>query len=316
MMRMNEEQRADVIRLKKSGKGYKTIATLTGLNLNTVKSACRRSGLFEDNPEHAALFVIPAASHSTDIGTIKPLPPQRVVTGHKQTDAYLWVIEVIKTGEPSHIAAAEAALQKLTIKPKEAQDRYTDYLMAQGAGFTAAFATLGLDNPQGYINRAKEQHQKAAEVRAVFGSHQAAMALTPAEQAIELRYGQYYSYEWYRQAKAEGLDIYGIWDKRRVLVAGARDVLPEPHTLSDTVREFQYWERLYTLRYAASHEEYDESPPDNDMADDREEYLSQRLAEIKPRNKQEAIDVMNWLIGQQDRIEGDKRDAILLNLIN
>ncbi|MGQ1886219.1 hypothetical protein [Serratia marcescens] len=105
---------------------------MTGLNLNTVKSACRRSGLFEDNPEHAALFVIPAASHSTIIGTIKPLPPQRVITGHKQTDAYLWVIEVIKTGEPSHIAAAEAALQKLTIKPKEAQDRYTDYLMVQG----------------------------------------------------------------------------------------------------------------------------------------------------------------------------------------
>jgi|GEM_PF-6737493 len=36
---------------------------------------------------------------------------------------------------------------------------------------------------------------------------------------------------------------------------------------------------------------------------------SQRLAEVKPRNKQEAIDVMNWLIGQQDHIEGEKRDV-------
>jgi hypothetical protein len=72
--------------------------------------------------------------------------------------------------------------------------------------------------------------------------------------------------------------------------------------LSDTVRELQYCDRLYTLRYAACHEEYDESPPDNDMADDREEYLRQCLAEIKPRNKQGAIDVMNWLIGQHDRM--------------
>jgi hypothetical protein len=37
---------------------------------------------------------------------IKPLPLQKVITGHKQTDAYLWVLEVIQLNEPAHLAAA------------------------------------------------------------------------------------------------------------------------------------------------------------------------------------------------------------------
>jgi len=66
-----------------------------------------------DNNEHKALFTIPTAAHSSALANIKPLPEQRRITGHKQTDAYLWVLEVIRLNEPTHLDAAEAALEKL-----------------------------------------------------------------------------------------------------------------------------------------------------------------------------------------------------------
>lgn len=71
-----------------------------------------------DNNEHKALFTIPTAAYSSTLANIKPLPEQRRITGHKQTDAYLWVLEVIRLNEPAHLDAAEAALVKIKISPK------------------------------------------------------------------------------------------------------------------------------------------------------------------------------------------------------
>lgn len=45
-----------------------------------------------------------------------------------------------------------------------------------------------------------------------------------------------------------------IDDQRRAYVDGYRDVLPEPHTLSDVVREFVYWDWLYSVRHTATKE--------------------------------------------------------------
>ncbi|EPT2213273.1 helix-turn-helix domain-containing protein, partial [Escherichia coli] len=93
-----------------------------------------------DNNEHKALFTIPTATYSSAIANIKPLPEQRRITGHKQTDAYLWVLEVIRLNEPAHLDAAEAALVKIKISPKEAQERYSRYLLANGGDpFQVAF---------------------------------------------------------------------------------------------------------------------------------------------------------------------------------
>lgn len=71
-----------------------------------------------DNNEHKALFTIPTAAYSSALANIKPLPEQRRITGHKQTDAYLWVLEVIRLNEPAHLDAAEAALVKIKISQK------------------------------------------------------------------------------------------------------------------------------------------------------------------------------------------------------
>ena len=105
-MRLTTEQKAEIARLKRSGVGYRTIASKMGFRPSTVSSFCQRSGLFADNPAHRALFTIPEPFFSSVPALIKPLPLQKVITGHKQTDAYLWVLEVIQLNEPAHLAAA------------------------------------------------------------------------------------------------------------------------------------------------------------------------------------------------------------------
>ncbi|MFI8417716.1 hypothetical protein ACQKDS_14775 [Serratia sp. NPDC078593] len=299
-----KDQKAEILRLKREGKGYKTISRLTGVNLNTVKSICRRSGLFRDNPEHRVLFTIPEKKYSTAIAVPKPLPPQSTITGDKQTDAYLWVLEVIKTGEPAHITAAEEALKKLTITPKQAQDNYTHYLQAKGAGWTSVFTTMWMDNPQYYIEQAKVQYEKAGSVRGVFGSLEAVFQPVEAERSIEDVYGAYQEVCCDIMAKVPGEYVF-------------TDVLPEPYTLSDVVREIQYWDWLSSMRNSAFRELYpDEYPNENMHLWDREQYLDHLLETIRPITRAEALDVLKWYLTypRYQDMNADS-DGVYLNLI-
>lgn len=299
-----KDQKAEILRLKREGKGYKTISRLTGVNLNTVKTTCRRSRLFRDNPEHRVLFTIPEKKYSTAVAVPKPLPPQRTITGDKQTDAYLWVLEVIKTGEPAHIAAAEDALKKLTITPKQAQENYTRHLQAQGAGWTSVFSTMWMDNPQHYIDQAKAQYEKAGAVRGVFGSLEAVFKPVEAERRIEEVYGVYQDI--YCDYMAEG-----PWE------FAFTDVLPEPYTLSDVVREIQYWDWLSSMRNGAFRELYpNEYPNENGHLWDREQYLDHLLETIRPLTRIEALDVLKWYLKypRYQDMNADS-DGVYLNLI-
>ncbi|CUR85150.1 hypothetical protein JQ098_004142 [Salmonella enterica subsp. enterica serovar Typhimurium] len=301
---MNKEMKENIIRLKRSGMGYKAISRETEININTVKSICRRSGLFCDNPEHRALFTIPEPKYSTELATIKPLPPQQVITGHKQTDAYLWVLEVIKTGEPAHIAAAETALSRLMITPKEAQERYTRYLQQNGAGWTSVFSTMWLDNPQHFISKARLQWEKAARVRGAFGSHEAVFEPVPAECLIESRYGSYREIYCDYMQEGDGEFIY-------------TDVLPAPYTLSDVVREYQYWDWLSQMRVAAHRELYPEDNPwENSHLWHRENWLEKQLENIRPVSRGEALDVLKWYLESENFADmGRRQDGVYLNLI-
>lgn len=301
---MMKDQKAEILRLKREGKGYKTISRLTGVNLNTVKTTCRRSGLFRDNPEHRVLFTIPEQKYSTALALPKPLPPQCAVTGDKQTDAYLWVLAVIKTGEPAHIAAAEEALKKLTITPKQAQGNYTRHLQAQGAGWTSVFSTMWMDNPQHYIDQAKAQYEKAGAVRGVFGSLEAVFQPVEAERRIEDVYGAYQEVYCDIMAKVPGEFVF-------------TDVLPEPYTLSDVVREIQYWDWLSSMRNSAFRELYpDEYPNENMHLWDREQYLDHLLETIRPITRAEALDVLKWYLKypRYQDMNADS-DGVYLNLI-
>ncbi|EAU9421854.1 helix-turn-helix domain-containing protein [Salmonella enterica] len=278
-----------------------------------------------DNNEHKALFSIPTAAHSSALANIKPLPEQRRITGHKQTDAYLWVLEVIRLNEPAHLDAAEAALEKIKISPKEAEERYSRYLLANGGDpFQVAFGTIGMDNPARAIENARKNIRKAADVRATFGSYEVAMEDVEAERLIKssAKFIDDYDWGWTPEELEAGHigcgRMFEIEDQRRVMVDGYRDVLPEPHTLSDVVREFIYWDWLYQVRHTAGRElgyEYGYSEHHKSVYD-RERYLEKLLATIKPVTRAEAVEVCSWFLASgKDEYMEDNGAAVILNLV-
>lgn len=278
-----------------------------------------------DNIEHKALFTIPTATHCAAPANIKPLPAQREITGHKQTDAYLWVLEVIRLNEPAHLDAAEEALKKIKITPKEAEQRYSRYLLANGANpFTAAFGTIGMDNPSQAIKNARDNIKKAAEVRAIFGSYDAALEDVEAERVIKSSPKFIDNYFWgWTPAEIKAGSIGGgrmreIDDQRKIFVAGYRDVLPEPRTLSDVVREFVYWDWLYWARHTACSElghEYGYSEHHQSVYE-RESYLEKMLATIQPVTRAEALEVCRWFLDSEKSEHMDNNGAaVILNLV-
>lgn len=322
-MRLTPEQKAEIFRLKRSGLGYGRIAAATSIKHTTVRAVCKRSGLFDDNPTHAALFTIPQPQYSTELATVKPLPAQKVVTGHKQTDAYLWVLEVIQLNEPAHLAAAEEALSKLTIKPKDAEKRYRDWLGLNGTDpLHVAFGTLFMDNPQHFLSSARSNIDNASQVRAHYGSYDAAMEPVAAELLIDqsvLLVGDDFGMT--DEEKASG-SISGL--KRHLAVENARteahsgfcDVLPDPHTLSDVVREFEYWNWLYDMRHTASKElGWQYGAEHRQEVYDREDWLNGKLATLRPRHQREAVDVLKWLLQSGRHEDREELDDILVNLV-
>ncbi|ECI3855322.1 helix-turn-helix domain-containing protein [Salmonella enterica subsp. enterica] len=278
-----------------------------------------------DNNEHKTLFSIPTAAHSSALANIKPLPEQRRITGHKQTDAYLWVLEVIRLNEPAHLDAAEAALEKIKISPKEAEERYSRYLLANDCDpFQIAFGTIGMNNPANAIKSARENIKKAAEVRATFGSYESAMEDVEAERVIKSSAKFIDDYDWgwtpeeLEAGHIGGGRMFEIDVQRRVMVDGYRDVLPEPHTLSDVVREFIYWDWLYQVRHTAGRElghGYGYSEHHKSVCD-RERYLEKLLATIKPLSRAEAVEVCRWFLASgKDEYMEDKGAAVILNLV-
>lgn len=323
-MRLTPEQKAEIFRLKRSGLGYGRIASATGIKHTTVRAVCKRSGLFDDNPAHAALFTIPQPQYSTELATVKPLPPQKVVTGHKQTDAYLWVLGVIQLNEPAHLPAAEEALSKLTIKPKDAEKRYRDWLVLNGSDLlNVAFGTMFMDDPQHFIRRAKDGIANARQVRAHYGSYDAAMEPVAAELLIDqsaLLVGDDFGMT--EEESAEGA-TYGIdrhlevESARMVAQDGFSDVLPDPHTLSDVVREFEYWNWLYEMRHTASKElGWQYGADQRQEISDREDWLDGKLAALRPRHQREAVDVLKWLLQSERHDVRDELDEILINLVS
>ncbi|EDM7409395.1 hypothetical protein LCE91_004083 [Salmonella enterica] len=182
------------------------------------------------------------------------------------------------------------------------------------------------DNPQHFIERAREQAARAAEVRGVFGSYEAIYdKLTVPEQLLEDALGWLYndSYGWTeeekRQGRIEGKRVIEVMELReKKCFEIITDVLPAPFTLSDVVREFQYWEWVYRMRDAAKKEiAPNELSGDGGLVSDRESWLDKQLEIIRPVSRDEALNVLRWYL-RSERHQGfmdADSDAVYLNLI-
>ncbi len=295
--RISDEQRQQVIELRRSHSLSK-VSELVGLPLGTVKTILSRSGLFKDNPKHRAMFTLPEEQKatSTQPATLE-LPPQQVVTGDKEVDALLWLRTVISTGQAGLIARAMEASKRIKTPFKELEKRYHDFLhVSQPGNFFATFGAIGFADLESLAKKSITKEQRRCEALARFGD--AIFDDTRVEA--------------FCTEMLRGLDprknVIG-YDKHEV--AERFKQYPEylPNTLADCLHELDYWDQLYRLRNA--HDSYYDTSPESSA---REWFIFGLLAEIRPRNRDEAKAVLKYM-RDHERTDMDESDDIMDNLL-
>lgn len=295
--RVAEEQRQQVLDLRRRH-SLREVASITGLPLGTVKAIASRSGAFRDNEQQRALFSLPPIKANAEtLPSVPKLPPQQAITGDAEVDALLWLREVINTGQGALIERAMEAAKRIKTPLDVLAKRYRDHLTATNPGnLFAALSAFDLDNLEGLARRAVERERQRIEGAARFGD--SLLADTAAEA---------FCIEALRGLEAGEL---GFYDKGAV--AERFKARPEllPHTLADCLHELDYWHRLYWLRNAVDIYASDGAPE----ANERERFVFGLLAQIRPRDKAEALAVLRYLHDHQ-RKDASEADAILANLI-
>lgn len=296
--RVSDEQRRLVLNLRRRHLLHE-VAEITGQPLGTVKTLVSRSGAFRDNEKHRALFTLPPISASTEtLPSVPEQPPQEVVTGDKEVDAVLWLRSIIGTGQAALIDRAMEGAKKIRTPLDVLEKRYRDYLVATNPGHLfAAMSSFGFADLEALATRAIEQQRLRLEGAARFGDD--LLADTEAETfCIDTLRGLEQSVP--------------LLDFDKAQVAARFNVRPEllPRTLADCLYELDYWDHLYRMRNAVNRDASD-GPAE---ATAREWFVFGLLAQIRPRDKAEALTVLRYLVASE-RDDMAESEEILCNLI-
>lgn len=296
--RVSDEQRRQVLELRRRH-SLREVAEATGLPLGTVKTLVSRSGAFRDNEQHRAQFTLPPMKASSEtLPSVPELPPQQRVTGDKEVDAVLWLRSIINTGQAALIERAMEAARKIKTPLDVLEERYSAHLLANCNGNVfATFGSFGFADLQSLSVRAIEKHRQRLEGIARFGD--ALMDDTESE---------VFCIEALRGLERSG----SMLDYDKGAVAARFNAHPDlmPHTLADCLHELDYWNQLYRLRNAVDIYASD-GPPE---ASARDWFVFDLLAEIRPRDKTEALAVFRYLVASE-RDDMKEAEAILCNLI-
>lgn len=296
--RISDDVRQRVLDLRRSH-SLREVAAMTGLSLGTVKTLVSRSGRFRDNAKHRELFSLPPIRESEEtLPSVPELPPQEDITGDREVDAVLWLHQVINTGNAALIERAMEGARKIKTPLTVLQQRYKQYLIdTYPDNPLAAFGAYGFSDLEGLAIAAIERQRLQVEAIARFGDR--LMSDTPAEAfCVEVLAGLEFS------------EAYLPFDEASV--AERFKAHPEliPQTLADCLHELKYWKHLHRLR-SASCKEY--CQPLEEVTS-RDWFVFGLLAEIRPRDTEEAKAVLRYLLecGRRDVIGAD---AILENII-
>lgn len=295
---VSDEQRQQVIELRRRH-SFREVAKVTGLPIGTVKAIISRSGAFRDNDQHRALFTLPPIKASTEtLPSVPELPPQQAVTGDKEVDAVLWLHTVIRTGQAALIDRAMEAAKKINTPLDVLEKRYRAHLTATNPGnLFAALSSFGFGDLEGMATKALEAHHLRLEGVSRFGAD--LMADT---------YAEVFCIDVLRGLKADGQ--WGDFDKGKVAERFKAHPDLMPHTLTDCLYELGYWDQLYRLRHAVDRDASD-GPAE---ASARDWFAFGLLAEIRPRDKAEALAVFRYMVASE-RDNMPEAEAILCNLI-
>lgn len=303
---VSDETKKRVIELKRNH-SYKEVAQLTGLALGTVKSIARRSGALDDNAEHRRLFTLPEPIHhsTTTAPANIELPEQKAVTGIKDVDAFLWLREMIKTGNPALIRYALDNAHKVKTPPEELEKQYMMFLHETNGGndMVAILQSMNFANLEGRASAAQRETIRKAELVARFGS-----------EALTWRYDELLGDDdpLNRDPATTPADdfcaqaLMGIDCYNDEAVKAVFDNIPEyiPHSLNDCLYELAFWGELYRL-----------SLHDCPLTSAREHYSFALMARIRPRDSAEAQAVMKYII-ENERLDHTPTNDILMNLVS
>jgi hypothetical protein len=291
------ELKAQVIELRRSH-SLADVAKLTSLPLGTVKTLVSRSGQFNDNQVHRALFTLPIVRPSSQtLPAVPELPPQIRVTDDKEIDAVLWLRSVIDTGQPALIEKAMLAASTIKTPLAEIEKRYLKHLVSENPGnWVVGLTSIGFADLAGLAATTLKREALRAEAAARFDD---ILSETEAESfCVDVLHGL--------KRGGSMLDF----DKVEVETKFKKYAALMPQTLSDCLHELNYWTSLYWLRNAVSRDCAEAAPE----ATTRDRFVFGLLAEIRPRCKDEAMAVFQYLI-DDDRMGMAKTKSILTNLI-
>lgn len=276
------------------------VAEQTGLPIGTVKTICSRSGAFRDNERLRAMCSLPPIRVSAETLPAAPtMPPQTKVTGDSEIDAVLWLRECISTGQAVLIDLAMQQVKKIKTPLDRLEKRYTQMIVQANPGNPfAALGTFGFADLKGLAEQSKKIAARKHEAFSRFG-----------DQLFEPTDAEQYCIE---TLQGVGPNRIGFLDEKLAAERFRADPDLLPNTLADCLHELRYWNALSGLRYAFGTGAGD--PPAEVSA--RESFLFACMATIRPRSKEEALQVLNWMIeDRENRFDRNETDAILLNLI-
>ncbi|SIQ95910.1 hypothetical protein SAMN05878295_105190 [Aeromonas hydrophila] len=244
------------------------------------------------------MFTLPPLQSSRGaLPAVPELPPQLVVTGDKEIDALLWLRQVIETGDPGRIEQAKEAAGRIATPFEELETRYGKWLVASAGHIMAGLGSIGFANLDDLAERAIERRAKEDEAVGRFGDE--LWDDTPAE---------VFCLESLRTVERVE------WDYPPEQVADRFKALPElmPHTLRDCLHELAYWNDLHYLRKACDTSGDYEHRMESSA---RDWFIFGLLAELRPRNREEAKDTLRYLM-VSDRQDMPEADRILENLVS
>ncbi|EOV6195433.1 hypothetical protein ACN94K_002537 [Klebsiella quasipneumoniae] len=261
----------------------------------------------KNNPEHVKMFTfIPKESHIIAKPEARTrLPAFLQLTGNNDIDILVWVRTALQNEDVTpYLNEVEAKLDEMSMEPAKAILNFVDNLRKSGSqNFDFMRDVFNLNaNWKGEIERLRRRYEEAESIINKFGSREAVFELTLPEKIIVENYGY----------------LYEVCDEesefRESVVSGFRHVLPSPTTLTDVIREWEYWAFISNSRLRVKDpKSYLNKTP---WKWDRIDFLIEQLTCLKPVTRTEALTVCKWLLAC-DYFEGRDSlfDRIILNLV-
>jgi hypothetical protein len=197
------------------------------------------------------------------------------------------------------IDLAMQQVKKIKTPLDKLEERYRQLVVQANPGnLFAALGTFGFADLEALAKKSKREAALKHEALSRFG-----------DQVFEPTAAEQYCID---TLQGVGLDRMGFPDEKAAAerFRAHSDMLP--NTLADCLHELRYWDDLAGLRHAFGTTYGD--PPQEVSA--RDSFVFSCMATIRPRSKDEAMQVLRWMIeDKQNRFDRTHTDAILLNLI-